>query len=891
MAQRIQFRRDLAATWTSVNPTMMEGELGLETDTGLFKVGNGVSAWVDLAYSSGPAGPAGADGAQGPQGDPTTVNGHTGSSITLTASDVGAIPVVEKGEPLGVATLDASGLLESAQVRPVRYLGESAGVPAGLKYGEVYYDTVDGVNYMYLLDGTPEVPEPILVAIDGWLPLLNQPNGIASLDADGNIPIGELPAGQPNGLATLDADGRVPNSQLPPLAITDTFVVANETEMLALAAEVGDIAVRTDLTKSFILKALPASDLANWQELLAPPNAVLSVDGRTGAVSLSDLYDANGAASSAISAHLAATDPHGDRAYTDGEISNLTNGVTTFNELQFNLTAGATSGVGQLNWNATDGTLDLGMVGGNVVLQVGEELLVRVLNRTGSTILNGAAVYLNGSQGNRPTIALAQADLASTSNTTIGIATEDIANNGMGFVTLSGIVRDINTAALTEGADIYLSATVAGGLTSTMPSAPNHATRIGVCVRQHATVGQIFVAVQNGTAFAELSDLVISSPTDKQPIAYDSASGTWKNQAIAKTGVTGTAITQADTGTVTNTLIADGAVTSAKIADGTIVDADISASANIAASKLYQSLGLSVLGRPANTGGSTTSIQAAADGDVLRRSGTTLGFGQITTAGISDGAVTSAKIADGTIVNADISGSAAISPSKIQGTAITAADNGTVTSAMILNGTIQDADISASAAISLSKLALPSANTGDVLTYAGVGTGWTAAPGVSNFGMASTLPSPYAMNATTTLTANNTLYARVSIGNPSISKIGFYAGTIAGTPTIYLSAYSNTGSGRTAAPSVQYLSMSTTLSSANSNSFVELILPGNFTVNAGDWFALSTNGLISYYGMQGLGNAYQHAGYFGGQASAVPPSPATINYSLGGTIAPMIVAY
>lgn len=81
------------------------------------------------------------------------------------------------------------------------------------------------------------------------------------------------------------------NSDLPAIAITDTFVVASQSAMLALsAAERGDVAVRTDLNKSFILKGDNPASLSDWQELLSPTDAVLSVDGRTGVVSLSDKY-------------------------------------------------------------------------------------------------------------------------------------------------------------------------------------------------------------------------------------------------------------------------------------------------------------------------------------------------------------------------------------------------------------------------------------------------------------------------------------------------------------------------------------------------------------------------------------------------------------------------
>ena len=92
--------------------------------------------------------------------------------------------------------------------------------------------------------------------------------------------------GVPLGAASLDASGKVPAAQLPDLSITDTFVVAGQVAMLALTAQRGDVAVRSDLNKTFILTAEPASTLANWQELLTPTDAVLSVAGKTGAVTL-----------------------------------------------------------------------------------------------------------------------------------------------------------------------------------------------------------------------------------------------------------------------------------------------------------------------------------------------------------------------------------------------------------------------------------------------------------------------------------------------------------------------------------------------------------------------------------------------------------------------------
>lgn len=103
--------------------------------------------------------------------------------------------------------------------------------------------------------------------------------------------------GQANGVAPL-VSGLVPEQHIPAVAIGRPYEVASQAAMLALGdagtlpepANVGDVAIRSDVNKSFMLRAAPASTLANWAELRTPTDAVLSVDGRTGAVSLSDLY-------------------------------------------------------------------------------------------------------------------------------------------------------------------------------------------------------------------------------------------------------------------------------------------------------------------------------------------------------------------------------------------------------------------------------------------------------------------------------------------------------------------------------------------------------------------------------------------------------------------------
>ena len=91
--------------------------------------------------------------------------------------------------------------------------------------------------------------------------------------------------GAASGYAPLDASSLIPTVHLPPLAISDVFVVASEAAMLALTAQVGDVAIRTDTNKTYILSASPASTLANWKEVMAT-GQVVSVNGQTGVVSI-----------------------------------------------------------------------------------------------------------------------------------------------------------------------------------------------------------------------------------------------------------------------------------------------------------------------------------------------------------------------------------------------------------------------------------------------------------------------------------------------------------------------------------------------------------------------------------------------------------------------------
>ena len=85
MAVQIQFRRGTAAAWTTANPILAEGEMGIESDTDLFKIGDGITAWTALAYG-GIQGTAGTNGTNGTNGQGVPVGGTVGQILYKNSS-------------------------------------------------------------------------------------------------------------------------------------------------------------------------------------------------------------------------------------------------------------------------------------------------------------------------------------------------------------------------------------------------------------------------------------------------------------------------------------------------------------------------------------------------------------------------------------------------------------------------------------------------------------------------------------------------------------------------------------------------------------------------------------------------------------------------------------
>lgn len=187
-----------------------------------------------------------------------------------------------------------------------------------------------------------------------------------------------------------------------------------------------------------------------------------------------------------------------------GVFGGMSRVTTNGNDLILTSQASPTYTAGKLVYDQTMESLTFYNNDSNVALQIGQEEWIRVVNNTGSTIPNGAAVYINGASAGMPTVALAQSNAGATT-IGAGLATEAITNGATGYVTCIGNVNGLDTSAFTAGQTVYISSTVAGGLTATAPTAPNYRYRVGIVGVSSATIGTIHVtpstaALGNGTA-------------------------------------------------------------------------------------------------------------------------------------------------------------------------------------------------------------------------------------------------------------------------------------------------------------------------------------------------------------------------------------------------------
>ena len=169
---------------------------------------------------------------------------------------------------------------------------------------------------------------------------------------------------------------------------------------------------------------------------------------------------------------------------------------------------------GLLFYDADNDTLKYYNDEPDVAQDVGRELWVKVRNNSGATITNGSVVYISGATGQNPTIALAKADVESTSRA-IAVATHDIENNSLGYVTTFGIVRGVDTTYGADGVEVFLSATTAGALTNAAPTGTNVVESVGYVAYSHGSNGKLLVSITPHVDVDDIHGDLLITQTDQ----------------------------------------------------------------------------------------------------------------------------------------------------------------------------------------------------------------------------------------------------------------------------------------------------------------------------------------------------------------------------------------
>lgn len=289
---KIQIRNDTAANWKAANPVLLKGELGIAIDTRKLKIGDGISPWTGLKYVS----------------DNVLVE-NTNPTATDTDHDVGVIWVnqSEKTVFILIATSSTAAVWKRLVSGDEVTIVAEAQVAQKLKTARAISLTGD-VTGATTFDGSEDAAITVVLKNSGanegtFTKVTVNEKGLvtktelltpedipeltlAKITDAGTAASRDVGTAEGN-LVAVGADGKINETLLPKIAITDTHVVADEAEMLALIAEKGDVAIRTDLNRSFILKQAPADNLANWLELKSPECTVFSVNGKQGDIVLS----------------------------------------------------------------------------------------------------------------------------------------------------------------------------------------------------------------------------------------------------------------------------------------------------------------------------------------------------------------------------------------------------------------------------------------------------------------------------------------------------------------------------------------------------------------------------------------------------------------------------
>lgn len=153
-----------------------------------------------------------------------------------------------------------------------------------------------------------------------------------------------------------------------------------------------------------------------------------------------------------------------------------------------------TYAAGKLWYDTADNTMRYFNDSTGDSVNIGQEINVKVRNTSGSTITAGQVVRITGAVSGVPTVSLGQANSFANSRV-FAVVTETIANNTNGYATVNGLIKNLALNAFSDGDLLYLSPSVAGGLTSTRPTSPNYVMPVGAVASNNSSTGRLIVQI------------------------------------------------------------------------------------------------------------------------------------------------------------------------------------------------------------------------------------------------------------------------------------------------------------------------------------------------------------------------------------------------------------
>ena len=224
---------------------------------------------------------------------------------------------------------------------------------------------------------------------------------------------------------------------------------------------------------------------------------------------------------------------------------NITSASGSLSRLSFNTSVNdPVLTQGQLSWDSTEGTLNLGITNTHAQ-HIGEELHYRVRNNTASTLLKGTAVYASGltaGGSSRIEVLPFVADGSVREVRFMGLVTEDISTGINGYTTHYGHIHSLDTRGdatangttnkiwatgeptWAAGDILYAHPTVAGKLTKIEPQ---HSISVAIILNRHQTQGKLFVRTTSFGHLEDNHDVAVSGATNGQFLQYNSASNLW----------------------------------------------------------------------------------------------------------------------------------------------------------------------------------------------------------------------------------------------------------------------------------------------------------------------------------------------------------------------------